>query len=134
MPIIGEWQSLWIIQLGPAEAQEWATSVTKKIKKFGFVILELVVGSCENKIIFIFIFKFTSSPGRAATTCNTIWWTSLGTMQSPSTMITSAPFRIFLPSSVVYFKGFTLFLFRSRVHTRVLKHPRKCLQCFQKHA
>ena len=28
--IIGKWQSLRTIQLGPAEAQEWVTSVTKK--------------------------------------------------------------------------------------------------------
>ena len=31
--LIGEWHSLLIIQLGPAKAQEWATCVTKKIKK-----------------------------------------------------------------------------------------------------
>ena len=30
---IGEWHSLWIIQLGPDETQEWVTSVTKKEKK-----------------------------------------------------------------------------------------------------
>ena len=28
---IGEWHSLWIIQLGPAKSQEWGTSITKKV-------------------------------------------------------------------------------------------------------
>ena len=30
---VGEWQSLWNIQLWPAEAQEWVTSVKKREKK-----------------------------------------------------------------------------------------------------
>ena len=58
--MIGEWQSLWIIKLGPAEAQEWVMSVTKYTQKlwFKFVVSELVVGSGEPDTYYTDIWSF----------------------------------------------------------------------------
>ena len=48
--IIGEWQSLWIIQLGAAEAQEWVMSVTNKtFSTLVCMYLQLCLHPCRGQ-------------------------------------------------------------------------------------